>query len=218
MRVQSDGGRRLSRRRGLALAGAGLGFGGLSASGCIAVTRTPLAGKGAQPELNGGVLSQPVLLPEFALSRADGRPFSSAETRGRWSLFFFGYTTCPDVCPLTLAYVSQVRRQLAGRAPDAYFVTVDPARDTPARLAEYMRNFDAGIVALSGSDEALARALAAFGAVAQRREVPGSAAGYLMDHTALIYLVDPQSQITLVYPHGMQPADIVADLNKLLSR
>jgi protein SCO1/2 len=176
------------RRHVLAAAGAALAL-GLAA--CAAPGRT-----GPTQPFNGGVLTQPLAIPDLALRRADGKLFTTGEARGRWALYFFGYTTCPDVCPMTLAYVSQVRRQLGPAAPDAYFVTVDPARDTPARLAQYMANFDPGIVALTGTDEQLARMREAFGVVAEKRVVEGSGAAYFMDHTALIFLVNPTQHST----------------------
>ena len=202
---------RLRSRRwmvGVAVSGAAVALGGCG------VSVTPARDR----PLNGGVLQQPFLVPELGLARTDGRAFSTAELRGRWALFFFGYTTCPDVCPLTLANVSLVRRQLGGAAPEAFFVTVDPARDTPARLRDYMANFDPGIVALTGTEEQLAAARAAFGVVIEKRVVEGSGAAYFVDHTALVYLVNPAQQVQLVYPHGMAPADIVADLRRLIPR
>jgi protein SCO1 len=167
------------------------------------------------PQLNGGVPQSPIPVPELALRRADGRAFSTAELDGKWSFVFFGYTSCPDVCPLSLAYVTQVRGQMGARAPDAYFITVDPARDTPQRLTQYMANFS-GVVGLTGTDDELARARAAFGVVAERRDAPESGAGYFMDHTALVYLIGPERTIRVVYPHGMTPADMVADLKRLV--
>ncbi|HEU5317601.1 MAG TPA: SCO family protein [Chloroflexota bacterium] len=199
---------RSSRRSLAAAAGSALALAaGLSA--CV-----PPAGRKVPP-LNGGVLDQPLVVPPLSLRRADGQPFNTGEARGRWWLAFFGYTSCPDVCPLTLAYMTQVRRLLGARAPAAYFITVDPERDTPERLAAYMSNFDPGIVALTGTEAELALAREAFGVVAQRRPVAG-AAGYSVDHTALVFLVDPEARVRVVYPHGMVPADIAADLKRLM--
>lgn len=178
---------------------------------------TPAADTGPAA-FNGGMLTEPVDLPLLALQRTDGTAFSTAETGGRLSLFFFGYTTCPDVCPLTLAFVAQVREQLGKEASqlNAYFVTVDPERDAPAKLAKYVANFDTAIVGLSGTVAQLRRAYAAFGVVAERREAPESAAKYFMDHTAMMFLVDADSRIRLVFPHGMMPEDITADIRHLL--
>jgi protein SCO1 len=174
----------------------------------------------AEAPLHGAVLQPPIQLQPFSLQRADGRPFSSLDTRGRTALFFFGYTFCPDVCPLTLVHVAQLRKQLGPQARhlDAYFVTVDPQRDTPQRLLEYTAKFDPAIVALTGGDDQLARVRDLFGVVAQRREVPGSAAGYFMDHSAGLYLADPEGRVRIVYPYGMAPEEIAADLKGMLPR
>jgi protein SCO1/2 len=175
----------------------------------------PFGARSAAPTFRGGELAPPTTLPPLALQRADGRPFATADLLGRTSLFYFGYTRCPDVCPLTLAQINQARKQLgsAGAEVDAYFVTVDPARDTPARLREYTANFDT-TVGLTGTPEQLAAAFAAFGVVAQRRDAerPGD---YFMDHTALTFLVDPSGKLRLVYPYPAEPDDMAADVRAL---
>lgn len=98
---------------------------------------------------------------------------------------------------------------------DAYFVTVDPARDTPERLATYLRQFDPSIIGLTGTDEELAHARSFFGVVAERRPAPNSQAGYFMDHTATIFLVDQEGRLRLVYPYGMTPEQLSADIQRL---
>jgi protein SCO1/2 len=166
--------------------------------------------------LNGAALVPAADLSSLTFTRSDGGMFNSADTRGRISLFFFGYTHCADVCPLTLAQLSQMRRTLGGDAKrvDMYFVTLDPARDTPERMREYVANFP-GIVGLIGSDDEVADAQASFHVLSQRREVGGG--DYLLDHTAALYLVNSGSQIQLAYPYGTPPSDIVADLRRLLA-
>ncbi len=167
---------------------------------------------------NGAELSPAQELPPLTLKRADGTLFTTADTAGRISLFFFGYTLCPDVCPMTLGQVAKVRRELGADAQyvDAYFVTVDPERDTPERLAQYTAGFDPAIIPLTGTAGELEQAMAAFGALAQKRLVPDSSVGYLMDHTATLYLVDPDRRIRLLYSYTMTPAQITADIRRLL--
>jgi copper(I)-binding protein len=115
-----------------------------------------------------------------------------------------------------LAQIAQARKQLGADAAgvDAYFVTVDPARDTPERLREYTANF-AGTVGLTGTPGQLAAAYAAFGVVAQRRDAPDRPTDYFMDHTAHTFLVDPAGRLRLVYPYPAEPADIAADVRAL---
>jgi protein SCO1/2 len=168
------------------------------------------------------VLSPELTLPELALRRVDGTPFSTADLQGKLALVYFGYTRCPDICPLTLVCVAQSRRLLAanGRSIDAYFITVDPERDTPARLREYLANFDPPVVGLTGTDAELAAGRQAFGVVAEKRSLPGSAADYTVDHTSLIFLVDgrgAQPRVRLVYPQGATPEAIAADVRRLLA-
>jgi protein SCO1/2 len=141
--------------------------------------------------------------------------FTSAATRGRTSLFFFGYTHCPDVCPLTLAQLAQMRRGLGADAAkvDMYFVTVDPARDTPEQMRSYVSNFP-GIVGLVGSDDQLAAAQSAFNVLAVRRDLGNG--DYAMDHTAATYLVNSAGQIQLAYPYGTPADDIASDLHRLV--
>ena len=183
---------------------------------------TTEASSGSQTtSFNGKVITPLEDLPEFTLQRADGTRFTTADTRGRASLFFFGYTYCPDVCPLTLSYAGQVPGALGvsmQQQVGVYFVTVDPARDTPERLANYVANFDPSIVALTGTPAELEQVRSIFGITAEKRAAPEeSAAGYFMAHTAFIYLVDPESRIHLRYRHTVEPARIVADIKRLLA-
>ena len=165
--------------------------------------------------LNGAALEPPVNLQELALTRSDGGTFSTADTRGRLSLFFFGYTNCADVCPLTLAELTRVRRALGDEAQkvDMYFVTLDPARDTPERMRAYVGNFP-GVMGLLGSDAELARIQLAFNVRSERRD--GANGSYSLDHTAATYVVNAASQIQLVYPYGTPAEDIASDLHQLL--
>jgi protein SCO1 len=165
--------------------------------------------------LNGAVLEPAGSLPSgLRFSRTDGASFTTEATRGRVSLFFFGYTHCGDVCPLTLAELSQVRRSLGPKAAsvDMYFATLDPARDTPEHLRAYMANFP-GVVALTGSAADLARLQTVFGVVSDQKAMPDG--DYTVDHTAAIYLVNAQSKIQLAYPEGTPAEDIAGDLQHL---
>ena len=168
-----------------------------------------------RPPLNGAAFDPPVVLPPLNFTRSTGGAFTSADARGRISLFFFGYTHCADVCPLTLAELTQMRHTLGGAAEqvDMYFVTLDPTRDTPARMRAYVANFP-GVVGLVGSDAVLADAQATFHVVAEKRELEGG--DYLLDHTAAIYLVNRKAEIQLAYPYGTDPDDIVADVRQLV--
>ena len=165
--------------------------------------------------LNGAVLEPPTSLPSLTFTRSDGSSFTTYETRGRTSLFFFGYTHCADVCPLTLAELAQLRRSLGSKAQkvDIYFVTLDPSRDTVERVQTYVANFP-GVIGLVGSDSELARAQVSFNVLSQRREIGNG--DYLLDHTAATYLVNAGSEIQLAYPYGTPPDDVLSDLQSIL--
>ena len=126
----------------------------------------------------------------FALVDVNGRPFTDRDLRGRPAALFFGFTTCPEVCPTTLARWSAALKTLGpdGDKLRAVFVSVDPQRDTPAVLKRYLSDFDPRIVGLTGSPQAVAGMLAAYHVYA--RKVPLEGGGYTMDHTAATYLFD----------------------------
>ncbi len=166
----------------------------------------------------GGVLHPPHAAPDFALPASDGSIFRLRDQRGRVVVLVFGYTFCPDVCPLTLAEMVQVRGQLGDRAPrvQVVFVTVDPERDTAERLRAYVGAFDRNALGLTGDPEALARVRRAYGVVAERRTVAGTKAAYLIDHSAFVYVVDPEGRLRLMWPFGTSVDDMTHDLRLLL--
>jgi protein SCO1/2 len=132
-------------------------------------------------------------------------------------VLFFGYTSCPDVCPTTLAELKQALGQLGDQAQgvEVLFVTVDPKRDTPERMQEYVNHFNPSFIGLSGSESELSKAWNDYGIF--REEVSGtSAAGYFVNHTARVTLIDPQGNLRVSFPTNTPVEDIVHDLNLLL--
>jgi protein SCO1 len=156
----------------------------------------------------GGIKTAAIGGP-FRLIDQNGEPFSDQDLRGKSFLVFFGFTHCPDVCPTTLFEISEIMRNLGSDADRtaAVFITVDPERDTPAELKEYLSSFDPHVRALSGD-------LADIAAVAKAyrvfyRKVPLESGGYTMDHTAIVYLMDKEGQF--VSPFNMRrTADVAA--------
>jgi protein SCO1/2 len=164
----------------------------------------------------GSKLDPPNPLPDFELMTTGGRPFQLRENAGDLTLIFFGYTACPDVCPLTLAAVKQA---LAGLEPGrvrVVMITVDPERDTPEILSRYLAAFDPGYVGLTGPPAQIEAAKAAFGVFAEKETVADSAAPYLISHTARLFVVDGQGQLSLIYSVDFDPTDLARDLNQLL--
>jgi len=154
---------------------------------------------------------------EFALTDHTGRKRTLADYRGRVVVIFFGYTQCPDVCPTTMADMAQVKAKLggAGERLQVLFVTLDPERDTPQLLAQYVPGFDPTFVGLWGSAEEIARTAKEYKVFFQK--VPGrTAATYTIDHTAGSYVYDPQGRLRLFIKHGQPVDSIVADLKRLL--
>ncbi len=142
-------------------------------------------------------------LPAFHLTRADGRPLTNADWQGRWTIAFFGYTNCPDVCPMTLAAFRKVRDKLGqSGAADRIrfdFISVDPARDTPEQLARYVGFYSNDFVAATGTDEELRRITSALGLVYEH--VTSSEGTPEVDHSASAVLIDPHGrQAGLVRP------------------
>lgn len=138
--------------------------------------------------------------------------------RGRYLLISFGYTFCPDVCPTTLSMLSRLMTELGEQREHVgvAFVSIDPERDTPDRIAQYAAGFDPAFVGLSGSPAQIAAAARAFNVSYSRQEAANSAAGYLMNHSAFVYLVDPEGHWRITYPYGVEADAIAQDLRVLL--
>ena len=152
--------------------------------------------------------------PQFVLTDQTGHPWSLAAARGTTLALYFGYTHCPDDCPLTLEKLSRAIAALGATAHcEIVFVTVDPARDTPARLAAYLRHFHgATIVGLTGSPAALARVAAAYHVWSQR--LPGKG-DYQFAHASPVYLIDGNGMLRVLHDDGDATAAFSHDLRAL---
>ncbi len=186
--------------------------------GFVAASLAAAAVVSAAGPFKSGVLEPAHPAPDFALPASDGSTFRLRDQRGRAVVLFFGYTFCPDVCPLTLSEMAQVRSQLAARAARlrVVFITVDPERDTVERLRAYVGAFDRSFLGLTGNPDALARVRQAYGVVAEKRTVAGTKAAYLIDHSAFAYVIDPEGRLRLMFPFGTSIDDMTHDLTLLL--
>jgi protein SCO1/2 len=170
------------------------------------------------PKLGAAVLyPAPREVPDFTLQRADGSALTKADWTGRWTVAFFGYTNCPDVCPTTLATFKQVFAKLrADGVADKVrfdFISVDPGRDTPEQLAKYVGYFDKEFVAATGTDEQLTRVTRALGLIYSRE--PTGNGDYAVDHSASAILIDPGGREVGLFRPPFDASAIAADLETL---
>ena len=152
----------------------------------------------------------------FHLEDQNGKPVTDQDMKGRPFLVFFGFTHCPDICPTTLFDVSQVLKKLgpdADRA-GALFITVDPARDTPAVLKDYLSNFDPHLRGLTGDEAAVKEATKAYRVYAKK--IPLENGDYTMDHTAVVYLMDKDGHFVAPFSMSRTPEAEAADLRRYL--
>jgi protein SCO1/2 len=183
------------------------------------LARDVLPGKRTPPELARATLfTQPRPLPEVALTDQDGNRLDAEALRSHWTLVFFGFTHCPDVCPTTLATLAQARRKLSDlppqQQPRVLLVSVDPERDDAERLGSYVRFFDPEFIGATGTPEEVAAAAAAFGVPYAKVPLPGG--DYTMDHGSGVFVVGPPGLVA--YSSGPQDAtELASDYRKVLA-
>jgi len=155
---------------------------------------------------------------DFNLVDHTGQRRSLVDFHGKAVALFFGYTHCPDVCPTTLGEMAQTLKQLGKDADkvQVLFVTLDPARDTPAVLAQYVPSFNPTFLGLTGTEAEVAIVAKSFKVFYQKQE-SSSKMGYTLDHSANTFVFDPQGRLRLMYSFGRGVAPMVQDINQLLS-
>jgi protein SCO1/2 len=165
-----------------------------------------------------GTLSPARAAPPLPLTDQHGQSFDLSALRGKAVLLYFGYTACPDACPTTLSDWIEVKRLLGDTAEQVAFVmvTVDPERDTPDRLGQYLAFFDPSFIGLTGDPETIQTAEREYGIFAAREEFGDSAMGYLMNHTTSYLAVDPDGKLRLIIAHGTDPEIVAEDLRHVL--
>jgi protein SCO1/2 len=168
--------------------------------------------------LKAGVFEPPQPAPEFALQGSDGAGLSLARFKGKLVLLVFGFTSCPEVCPTTLATLAEARKALGTAAADVQvvYVTVDPERDSVARIRQYLAAFDASFIGGTEAPPKLAEMRKRYGVVAQKIPEPQSNA-YGMNHSTSVYLIDRAGRLRAMMPYGHPAKDFVHDLQLLLA-
>ena len=169
-------------------------------------------------QLRGSVIEPPMPAAEIELTDQNGNPFRLSDHRGQVVLLFFGYAACPDVCPATMAVLKQARAQLSALQAErvqVVFITVDPDRDTSDLIQEYVARFDPTFIGLSGSEADLPPVWQAYGVFRELGEKNANGF-YEVSHTARVYVVDTQGNLSLSFPFGATIEDVAHDLKILL--
>jgi protein SCO1 len=172
------------------------------------IWRTPRVNAAVQPPQIGG---------HFELSLPDGRAATNETFRGKWLVIYFGYTSCPDVCPTTLASVAQAMTKLGPAADKVQplFITVDPERDTPEIIGEYVKFFDPRFVGLVGSPQQIAAAARDFHVYYVVRQLGNNE--YVIDHSSYLYVVDPKGNFVRLLSGDLPGHELATQLAQLMN-
>jgi protein SCO1 len=164
----------------------------------------------------GTWLPRPREVGTFSLIDQSGQPFTEQTLRGQPTLVFFGFTHCPDVCPATLAQLAQVKKTAAISDLRVLLVSVDPNRDTPEALSQYVHAFDPEFIGATGTEQNIAQVAKNFGVAIARVDLPGG--NYTMDHSAAVFLLDNQARIVAVFTPPFDTQLFADDLRAVASR
>lgn len=166
------------------------------------------------------LFAEPRPLPAFSLVDPSGRDFGPERLKGRWNFLYFGFVNCPDVCPTTLATLAAARAALAdlpeGERPGAVFVSVDPGRDTPEAVGRYVKYFDPSFLGATGTRESIDALAAALG-VAVIIGPPAADGSYTVDHSAAVFLVDPEARAAALFGAPHESATIARDYRRIVA-
>lgn len=174
--------------------------------------------KWLQPHtFHGTVLQAATPAADFQLATTTGQPMRLSDFRGNYVLFYFGYTYCPDACPLTLTDLADMMKRLGPAADDVQviFVSLDPERDTIAHLASYLPHFHPNFLGMTGTAEKVLQVATQFGIFYAKR---GEGAGYTIDHTSTVVVVDPEGRPQEVFPYGTTGEQMAEDIRYLLGK
>jgi protein SCO1 len=167
------------------------------------------------PEFHGVLIQSPDQAADFTLMSSTGEPLSLSDFSGKQVMLYFGYTFCPDVCPTTLNDLSNMMDELGPKKAEnvqVIMVSVDPERDTVEQLATYLPYFNPSFIGMTGSLEEIQDIASQYGIFFERQE-GDTQAGYLVDHTAVVTLVDDTGHVRMIFPYGTSGEDMAADLS-----
>lgn len=180
----------------------------------LALALAACSGGNGEPPLKGAAIGGP-----FTLTDQDGRPATDRDFAGRYRIMYFGFTHCPDVCPTDLAILGQALRRFEksdpGRAARVVpiFVSVDPQRDTPAVLKEYVAAFHPRLIGLTGTPQQVADAIRKYGAYGEK-EIPEAGGGYNVNHSRLAELIGPEGEPIALLPYDKGAEAVAAELDR----
>jgi protein SCO1/2 len=172
--------------------------------------------RGSAPPTNARQEDRPAFGGDFTLTNQDNQPFRLQDVRGRPAVLFFGYTSCPDMCPVTMSRIAGAFDRLGTRGHDVVtlFVSVDPKRDTPAVLKDYVQSFSVPVIGLTGTAEQVGRVAALYHA--SFNLVPTGTTNYLVNHTSAIFLLDRRGQLRQFFKYDEKPDVLASALRTLL--
>ena len=172
--------------------------------------------RGSAPPTNARQEDRPAFGGDFTLTNQDNQPFRLQDVRGRPTILFFGYTSCPDMCPVTMSRIAGALDRLGtpGHEVVTLFVSVDPKRDTPAVLKEYVQSFSVPVIGLTGTAEQVGRVAAAYHASFEL--VPTGTTNYLVNHTSAVFLIDRRGQLRQFFKYDEKPDVLASALRTLL--
>lgn len=194
------------------LLGIALAAGIWAAASLLGGTREP------ETPTTATILTPKAEVPPFSLVDHRGEPVDADLFRGRWDLVFFGFTNCPDICPLTLQVLSSARERLKAAGveplPRIVLVSVDPERDTVKRMADYVSNFGEDVIGLTGDPEEIRRLAEGLYVFYQKRD--SDSENYLVDHSAVVLVIDPEGRNYALFSSPHKVENFVSDLPLLL--
>ncbi len=182
----------------------------------VASAAAPLAGSG----LKSGAFDPPRMAPDFSLRGSDGTELKLSRFRGKLVVLEFGYTFCPDVCPVSLAMLAEARKKLGAQAADVQviYVTVDPERDTAEHMRKFLAAFDPTFIGATGTPAQLEKVRKDYGITATKKMMDGSKTAYTVHHSSYLYFVDSKGSLRALMPFGRTADDIAHDARILLKK